>query len=417
MDISFYNSFLTDLATQESQVSTLQQQISTGSTAQTAAQNPTAYETASLANDQIAQLNGQTTTQSTLQSQLGSATSAYSSMISLFDNVQSIVEQGLNGTANSQNLAALSSQTQSASQQLLTLGNTQLPNQTYLFGGTRGTIAPFQVDESGNVSYFGDSGQSQATIDESATANTLVSGSVFTSAMQGDGTSYVTANADNTGTGEISQQGLSNLTQANAFQASALTSAITISVSTDATSGATVLKAEQNGKPLSFNTSSSQTSMTLNTSAGGETNFSVLGMNFSVSGTPKSGDQFTISPARPQSAFQLLQSIRSALSATRATPAQAAQTNQILNQSLAGIGQYQQAITIAQAQNGVTLQAISNAQTNSNAQKIAAQTTVDNATSVNMPAAITALNETMSAIEASMKTFAAAQNLSLFKYL
>lgn len=417
MDISFYNSFLTNLGTQENQVATLQQQISTGSTAQTAEQNPAAYETAALANDQIVQLGSDTTIQSTLQSQLGSATSAYSAMTSLFDNVQSILEQGLTGTTNSQNLSSLSQQVQSASQQLLSLGNTQLSNGNYLFGGSRSTISPFQVDSAGNVSYFGDSGQSQASIDAGATANTLVNGSVLTSAMQGDGTSYIAANQNNEGTGQISQEGLSNVTQADAFQASALTSAITINVTTNA-SGATTFTAEQNGAPVSFNTSSGpQSSVTMNTSAGGKTNLNLLGMNFSVAGAPQSGDKFTISPARPQSAFQLLQTISSTLSASNTTPAQAAQTSQILGQSLAGIGQYQQAITLAQAQNGVTLQAVNNAQSNSNSQKIAAQTTISNATGVNMPAAITALNQTMTAIEASMKSFATAQSLSLFKYL
>lgn len=406
MNFSFYSSFLNGLASQEAQVATLQQQISSGSTVQNAAQNPAAYETAALANDQITQLTNNATTQGIVQTQLGAANSAYSSVTSLLDNVQSIIEQGLNGTASTQNLNSLASQVQSASQQLLSLGNTQLPNGNYLFGGSRGNIPPFQVDSSGNVAYFGDSGQSQADIDDGILANTLVNGSTLTSALSGDGTSFITPDQNNTGSAQILQQGLANVTQANAFQAG--NNPITISFSKDA-NGAMIYTATSQGKSVGTGT--------LNTDTDDKTNLTINGMNFSISGSPASGDSFTIAPSRPQSAFSLLKGLSSTLSASRSTPAQAAQTNQMLNQYLAGIEQYQQNVTVAQAQNGVTLQAVSNAQTNTSAQKNTALATINNATGVDMPAAITALNQTMTAIEASMKTFAETQSLSLFKYL
>lgn len=417
MNLSFYSSFLNGLANQEAQISTLQEQISTGSTVQTAAQNPAAYETASLASDQISQLTNDSTTQSAVQTQLGAANGAYSSMSSLLDSVQSLIEQGLNGTANDQNLNALANQVQSASQQLLSLGNTQLPDGSYLFGGTRGQIPPFQIDSTGTtpggVAYYGDSGQSQVNIDGGTTANALVTGDVLTSGLSGDGTSFVQANTDNTGTAQITQQGLSNVQQANAFQASS--SPITVTFSKDPTSGVITYMATQGtGKNIQNLTPKP---VTLSKTSGGDASIVLDGVNYQVTGSPANGDSFTISPARPQSAFTLLKNIASALSGSRDTPAQIAQTNQSLSQSLAGLNQYQQVLTTAEAQNGVTMQALTNAQTNTSTQKNAAQSTINNATAVNMPAAITALNQTMSALEASMKTFAEAQSLSLFKYL
>lgn len=412
MDFSFYNSFLTGLANQESQIATLQQQISTGSTVQNAAQNPAAYETAALANDQITQLNNDATTQSVIQTRLGAANSAYSSMTSLLDSVQSIVEQGLNATTNTDNLNALAGQVQSASGQLLSLGNTQLPDGSYLFGGTRGNIPPFQNDPSGNtpggIAFYGDSGQSMANISSTTAVNTLVSGNVLTSTLNGDGTSYIQANSQNTGTGQILQLGQADNAAASAFQSGS--NNITISFAA-AANGTTTYTATLEGQSTALATG------TLNTSSGSQNDVKIEGMNFQITGTPKPGDRFTISPAKPQTAFALLQNISTALSAARDTPAQVARTDQVLNQSLAELGQYQQSITVAQAQNGVTLQALTNAQTATSQQKTTAQTTIDNATAVNMPAAITALNQTMTALEASMKTFSEAQSLSLFKYL
>lgn len=410
MDTAFYTNFITTLTAQETQIASLQQQISTGSIASTPSQNPAAYATAALASDQISALDKDATTQSTIQTQLGAANSAYSAINSLLNNVQSVVLQGLNGTTNAQNLNAISTQVDSDSQQLLALGNSLAPNGSYLFSGTRGNISPFQTDSLGNISYFGDSGQSQASIDAGVNANTLVNGSVFMSALDGDGISSVAANSHNSGTAQILQQGLVNVQQAEAFQQGSPADPITVTFTVNK-KGVTTYTATQGQSttPLA--------SGTISTTSGATTNFQVAGTNYAISGTPANGDSFTISPARPQSAFALLKQISSALSASRATPAQVAQTNQILNQSLAGLSQYQQAFVTAQAQNGVTLQAVNAAATTTSTQKNAAQTTIDNATAVNMPAAITALNDTMTAMEASMKTFADVQSLSLFKYL
>jgi flagellar hook-associated protein 3 FlgL len=140
-------------------------------------------------------------------------------------------------------------------------------------------------------------------------------------------------------------------------------------------------------------------------------------VDYNITGSPASGDSFTIVPARPQSAFALLQTIAASLANAGSTPAQVAQTNQLLNQSLAGIAQYQQAVTTAQAQNGVTLQAITAAAAGNTSQSTEVQTNVQNATAVNTPVAIASLDQTLTALQAAMKTFGTVQNLSLFNYV
>ena len=155
---------------------------------------------------------------------------------------------------------------------------------------------------------------------------------------------------------------------------------------------------------------------TLSSSSSG-TSLQLAGVDYQITGSPSNGDTFTISPARPQSAFTLLQNIATALSSAASTPSQVAQTNQILNQSLAGLAQYQQATLTAQAQNGVTLQAISAPATSNSKEATEAQTSVNTATAVNTPVALSSLSETMTALEAAMKTFGTVQSLSLFNYL
>lgn len=402
MDLSFYSNFTSSLAAQEAQINVLQQQISTGLSVQTPDQNPAAYETAALGNDQVSRLANDNTTQAAIQVQLGSANNAYSSVGNMLNNVQSLVEQALNGTTNSQNLNALAGQVQSASQQLLSIGNTTAPNGTYLFGGSRGGVAPFQADASGNIVYYGDGAASQASIGEDTTAITIANGTVFVSALQGDGVGAVSATAANTGTGQIIPQGTVNAAAANAFQQGSSPITVTFGAGNTYT-------AAQGGSTIA--------SGTLSTSGTSGTSVQLAGVDYNITGAPASGDSFTIAPARTQSVFTLLKTIYAAMSNAGSTPAQVAQTNQLLNQSLAGISQYQQSFTTAQAQNGVTLQAITATATGNSNQSTEAQTNVTNATAVNAPAAIASLDQTMTALQAAMKTFGTVQGLSLFNYI
>ncbi|GLR67508.1 flagellar hook-associated protein FlgL [Acidocella aquatica] len=403
MNLSFYTSFNTSLAQQEAQINTLQQQISTGLAVQTPDQNPAAYQSAALGADQISALANNSNTQAAIQVQLGSVSNAYQATSSLLNSVQSVVEQALNGATSPQNLNALAGQVQSAAHQMLALGNTTASNGSYLFGGSRGSVAPFQVSSGGSVIYMGDGAQSQAAITPNTNASTIANGEVFVSGLAGDGTASVTAASTNAGTGQIISQGIANAASASAFQSG--TSAITVSFGAGG-----AYTASQGGSTVASGT------LTSNTTTGANT-VQLGGVDYQLTGTPAAGDSFTLSPSRPQSAFTLLQTIYKALSTAGTTPSQVAQTNQVLNQSLAGLAQYQQNVVTAQAQNGVTLQAISNAATSNTNQSTQLQTSVQNATAVNTPLAITTLDQTLTALQAAMKTFGTVQSLSLFNYV
>jgi flagellar hook-associated protein 3 FlgL len=403
MDLNFYTNFTQNLATQEAQLNTLQTQVSTGLKVQTPDQNPAVFETATLGQDQISALANDSTTQASIQVQLGAVTNAYSEASTLLDNVQTVVEQALNGTTSPQNLAELSTQVKSALQQLQSIANTTAPNGTFLFGGSRGSVAPFQVGASGAVEYLGDGGQSQAAITPDTQASTIANGDVFVAGLSGNGTSSIAAAASNAGTGQLLSTGIVSQAAANAFQQGNLP--ITLSFAAGATG--TTYTATQNGATIGTGT----------LAVTGSTTLQLAGSAFEITGAPAAGDSFTISPSRPQSAFALLQTIATALGSAGSTPAQVAQTNQVLNNSLAGIAQYQQSVLTGQAQTGVTLQAVSAAGTSNSEQSTTEQISVQNATGVNTPVAITQLDETLTALQAAMKAFGDAQGLSLFQYI
>jgi flagellar hook-associated protein 3 FlgL len=328
--------------------------------------------------------------------------------------VQSVVEEALNGTTSSQNMQSLATEVSAAEQQMLGLGNTTGTNGTYLFGGTRGNVQPFQMQSNGTVAYMGDGGSSQAEISSDLSASTIANGEAFMSGMEGDGYASVTANSSNKGTGVLLSEGESNATDAAAFQASG--SSITLTFSTNSSGGYTYTATE---------TSPSGTQTTLpggTVTSGGSLNLTdasgnSIGVDFQLTGSPANGDSFTVSASKPQSVFTLLSSITSTLQNAGSTPAAQAQARQSLNQDLSSLAQYQQTVTTAQAQTGVTLQSLTNTSANNSTQETSLQNGVDNAIATNIPAAMTSLDENMTAVQAAMKAFSSVQSLSLFSYI
>jgi flagellar hook-associated protein 3 FlgL len=400
VDLTFYSNFESSVAQQEAQINLLQSQVSTGLAVQTPEQNPAAYGTATFSNDQISQLSADNTTQAALQSQLGSVSDVYASVSSLFDSVQSVIEQALNATSSPQDLQTLSTQVSSAATQLVGLANTTGSTGQYLFGGSRGTVAPFQTGADGSIVYLGDGGQSQVSVAPGDNVSALTNGEVFTAGLSGDGTVSVTANAGNTGTGTLTGQ-VVNPSAAAAFQAG--NTPITLSFA-------------QGASGLTYTATSGGSTIASGAVTSGQS-LQLAGEDFTIAGTPASGDSFTLSPSRPQSAFSLLQTVASALAAAASTPAAAAQTRQVLDQSLATLSQYQQGVLTAQAQNGVTLQAVNNANAANANQTTSLETSVQNATGANIPVAIASLDQSVTALQAAMKAFGDVQNLSLFSYL
>jgi flagellar hook-associated protein 3 FlgL len=401
MSASLFTTFASNIALQDAQISKLEQQISTGVTVQTPEQNPGAFEVATIATDQVSALANDQATQSSIQTQLDSVTNAYASTSSLYDNIQSIIEESLNGTTSAQQLQVLSTQITSASQQLLGLANSTAPDGTYLFGGSRGSVTPFQTNAAGQIVYYGDAGQSQAAISPDTTSSTIANGQVFTSALAGNGYNTISASSSNTGTGTLLSEGLVTPADAQAFQTG--TAPITLSFAAGASG--VIYTATQNGAAIATGAATSGATIEL------------AGQDFQLNGSPAAGDSFTISPSRPQTAFDLLQSLATSLASTSDSPAAKAQTTQALNGDLSTLGQYQESLLTAQAQNGVTLQAISNAGNSDTNQSTALQVTAQNATATDMPSALTTLDDTISAVQAAEKAFSAVQNLSLFQYI
>ena len=138
------------------------------------------------------------------------------------------------------------------------------------------------------------------------------------------------------------------------------------------------------------------------------------GVELSLSGQPAAGDSFTVAPSRPQSIFSLVQQIQGALASPGTTPAARAQTRQLISNSLATIVQYQNRISGTSAKAGVILQATAAASTSNQLASTNAQENASALVSANTPEVLTELQNRTAALQAAMKAFSVASQLSLF---
>ncbi|GHD98108.1 hypothetical protein U879_11790 [Defluviimonas sp. 20V17] len=406
MDNSFYSRAGQGFAGQEARIATLEQQLSTGSKVPTAGTDPAAYIGNQADQATVRRLDALNAGQVNLQQNLGTATMAMDQATSALDHIQSIALQAANGTTSNQDFQALSQQVGEGLQQILSLANTQGSNGNYVFAGTARQTQPFVTDAAGGVSYMGNDGTSAVEISPGVTVNAALSGDVFTNARSGNGFASVTASASNTGSGTVMATGVSDAAAAAAFQSGS--TPVTLAFSSSA-----------NGAVSYTATSGSSTigSGPVNTANGASTTITLDGVELTVAGQPKAGDSFTMAPSRPQSIFDLVKQIQTALASPGTTPAVRAQTRQLIGNSLATIVQYQHRLAGASAKAGVVLQATSAAATSNARASTSAKENASALVSANTPQVLSELQNRSSALQAAMKAFSVASQLNLFKYL
>ncbi len=154
------------------------QELSTGRRVNLPSDDPTAFA-ADIENQAQQSSNDQYLKNTTsIESQLQTADSALSSVVSSLNQAISLGTQGGNGTLTATQQQALGAQVQSILNQMVQLGNTSYQG-TYLFAGTATTTPPFAVDSSqpSGVTYNGNSGVNSVQIADGRSIETNVPGS------------------------------------------------------------------------------------------------------------------------------------------------------------------------------------------------------------------------------------------------
>ena len=387
--------FIAQIDALESNISTTQNQISSGLAFTTPAQDPAAAGRVDNYNQVLAQSQQYSANANAAQSGLNTEGTALAQVTSQLQSLRDLALEANSGTESSQNLAAIATQAQQIQQSLLSLANTQDGNGNYIFAGFDATTQPFALTATG-ASYSGDQGQLQVQI---AAGQTVAAGdngdAVFNQIKNGNGTFSVAANSANTGSGIIGATTVSDPASYPGDSYSIqFTAADTYQV-TDTTTNAVVTSgAYTSGQAIAFD-----------------------GLQVTLSGQTATGDSFAGSPSTNQSMFTTVQNLVTALQAGASSPA--GQT--ALSNSIAGsINDLNQALTqmsTVQAGVGGRLDAITTQLSVATSQQTQLQQSIASLQGLNYASAITSLETQNTTLSAAMQAFSITQGLSLFKYI
>jgi flagellar hook-associated protein 3 FlgL len=381
----------------ESALSTTQNQLSTGLSINTPADNPVGevqllqLTTASSQYQQYMS-NGQSAT-----ANLNLEQSALSSATTTLQSIQSLVVQANSGTNNASDLQSIATEIQQLEQQLQGTANTPNATGQYLFAGYSVNTQPFVRGSAGSVSYVGDSGTSSVALDGGTSVQTGDPGSaVFMNVPTGNGTFTTAASSANTGTGAIDA---GSVTQPSAWVPGQYTVTFTDASDYQVT--------DQLGTVVSSGTYDARN--------GGSVSFD--GIEVGISGAPAAGDTFTIAPSGRGSVFDTLDHLVSSLNSAGSTSAARAQLSSTLQGSLQEIQGALSQISKVTTSVGTRISLISSVHASVTTQETTATTQISNIDGLNYAAATTQYSQEYLALQAAEQSFAQLGQLSLFKYL
>ena len=381
------------ISRRQSEVASLQEQMTTGKRVNRASDDPAAAARAERA---LASVGRSETSQRAIEASRVLMTQTESNLgaaDTLLQRARELMVSAGNGSYGDAERGSIANELQSLRDQLFAVANQSDGAGTYLFGGQGATQKPF-IDAAGGVQYVAATGE---TLTENGTGVPLTTDGQATwlSARTGNGV-FVTSAAPT-----VLNATIDNGRVADPSALTGADYAIQFSVS----GGVTTYAISKNGLA---------TAVTAAPYVSGQA-ITVDGMTVSVSGTPAAGDQFQIAPSTPTlGVFAALDNAVAALKTTGRTSAQIAQGNaDSLRDVDAVLGHLQTARSAA----GQVLLRIDSETDRLDSQMLASTTERSNAEDVDMVHAISELQNKQSGYDAALKSYAMVQRLSLFQYV
>lgn len=389
----------------EQQLSQTQNQLSTGKSVNTPADNPVAMVQLLQLNNTNSQYqqyvsNGQAAnTNLTLEQQ------ALTTSTTTLQSIRDLVVQANTGTNNATDLKNIATQISALESQLQGTANSQNAQGEYLFSGFSANTQPFVRGSSGSMSYVGDTGVNTVQINGGTSVQTGDAGSsVYMNIAAGNGTFTTAASAGNTGTGVVDA---GTVTDSAAWAAAA--------GATPAGPPYTVTFTDATDYAVTDASGNAVTTGTYNSTDGGQVSFN--GIEVGISGSPAAGDTFTVSPSGHQSVFDTLDSIVSSLTNAGTSSAGRAQLSSQLASGLSNIDQALNQVSTVTSNVGSRISLISGVNNDLTAAKTDVSTQISNLSNLDYAAATAQYSQEYIALQAAEQSYADINKLSLFHYL
>jgi flagellar hook-associated protein 3 FlgL len=381
----------------ETALSNTQNQLSTGKSINTPADNP-------VGSVQLLQL---TNTESQYQQYISNGQSAntnltleeqaLSSSTTTLQSIRDLVVQANSASNSTTDLKDIATQISALESQLQGNANSQNAQGEYLFSGFSSGTQPFVRGSTGAMTYVGDTGASSVPLNGGTSVQTGDPGSsVFMNIPTGNGTFTTAASTGNAGTGVVDTGTVTN-------QAAWVPGQYTITFSdpTDYT--------------VTNSTGATVSTGTYNASNGGSVAFD--GVEVGITGAPAAGDKFTVSSSGTQSVFDTLDSLVSSLNTAGSSSASRAQLSSSLGGALQQVSQALNQVSTVTSNVGSRISLISSVNNSLSSASVTIQTQISNLSGLDYAAATSQYSQEYVALQAAEQSYADINQLSLFKYL
>jgi flagellar hook-associated protein 3 FlgL len=381
----------------ESALSNTQNQLSTGKSINTPADNPVAAVQLLQLSSTNAQYQQYVSNGQSANTNLSLEQGALTTSTTTLQSIRDLVVQANSASNNTTDLKDIATQISALESQLQGAANSQNAQGEYLFAGYSTGTQPFVRGSSGSMSYVGDSGVRSVQIAGGTSVQTGDPGAaVFMNNPTGNGTFATAAAGSNTGTGVIDA---GSVTSASAWVAGLYTITFADASHYTVTDGS--------GNPV--------TAGSYNGASGGEVAFN--GIQAGITGTPAAGDKFTLAPSGTQSVFNTLDNLVSALSNAGSGSAARAQLSTVLGGSIQLIDQALNQVSTATSNVGSRISLISSVGNSLASATTAVTTQISNLSDLDFAKATSQYSQEFVALQAAEQSYAAINQLSLFKYL
>lgn len=385
----------------------IQQQLSTGRRILRPSDDPVAAARAldiTQSKDVLAQYAAN---QSNATAALGLAETQLSSVSDMFGRLKELTVQAGNAALTASDRRSIAFELRARFDELLGIANSADGQGQYLFSGYMGATKPFggSVDflnaaASNEISYQGDDGR--RTLQVSATRMMEVSDSgmdVFMRIRNGNGyfaTGYAPAN---TGTGVIDAGNVTNPAQWNALANKPISIQFTSATTYDIVNAASATLASgtyQSNQPIAI---------------------PGAGASVTITGTPATGDSFTLEPSASQSVFKTLANLIGAMESSGSGAAASAQYSNEIGYALANFDRANDSILSVRTMIGSHMAELESLDGVNQDMSLQYEQTLSNLQDLDYAKAISDLMRKQTDLKAAQQSFAQVSQLSLFNYL
>lgn len=214
----FYQRSVTGMLDQQGSLSKQNQYLSSTKRVLSGADDPVAIATIQRLNQDVSVGEQYLKNADTAESVNSLEEASLTQVTNVLQRTRELIVTAGNDTYNAENRAVIANELEGLLDELVGVANTQDGNNQYIFSGFEVDTKPFQSNEFGGIDYHGDEGTSAYQVGSGISVQGYDSGrTIFSGIKEGNGTFVSQANANNVGSGVISEGSVIDESAARGF--------------------------------------------------------------------------------------------------------------------------------------------------------------------------------------------------------